>query len=154
MPEGERGTPECKRYHAEYCNLTAMCTGQTHCECVDDASSITCISDADATRCADEIASGSCAGGLPEGCGLAEMADRGVAMAGCELYLTTVCEVQARCRGTDEAVCLEEARGRLDCPAALGLKPAFERCLAETQALECSATDLPASCEGVILLES
>jgi hypothetical protein len=33
-PEGERGTAECKRYHAAYCDLASQC-GQELCDCID-----------------------------------------------------------------------------------------------------------------------
>jgi hypothetical protein len=151
-PEGERGTPECRRYHEAYCRWIDECGNQDQCDCVDEASGIACTSETEATRCADAFESASCSS-IPQACLLTDLADRDVAQAGCEQYLTTVCNLQTRCRGMDPAQCLTEARMLLDCTTAIGLKPVFDVCLPEIDALECSETDLPASCEGALLLE-
>jgi hypothetical protein len=87
-------------------------------------SAVACVSDAEAMRCANALPSASCSG-VPAGCDVPDIADRGVAMAGCEQLLTTICNFQTRCRGMDPAECLPEVRMLLDCSAALGLKPIY-----------------------------
>jgi hypothetical protein len=148
-PEGEQGTPECHRYHARYCELVVACEVQDQCTCVADASSITCISDAEATRCADELESGSCAG-PSAGCGLLEIADRDVAVAGCEQYVTAVCEFRERCHDLDPVECAAELHASFDCTMAVGLAATFDRCLADVTTLDCSQTSAPPSCDRVV----
>jgi hypothetical protein len=150
-PEGERGTAECKRYHAAYCDLASQC-GQELCDCIDQQSAVACVSDAEAMRCANALPSASCSG-VPAGCDVPDIADRGVAMAGCEQLLTTICNFQTRCRGMDPAECLPEVRMLLDCSAALGLKPIYDQCLTDIDGLACTEMELPESCTGAVLLE-
>lgn len=151
-PAGERGTAECKRWHAALCDYSSKCGGLSHCDCVDQASGITCTSDTEATTCADRLESASCSD-PPFGCDLTDLADRTVAQAGCEQFITTFCAAQQRCMVGDPATCAAEVRTQLDCTRAVALKPAFDQCLAELQTLACSATALPESCEEAVLLE-
>src|SRR5262245_58045596 len=90
-PAGERGSPECKRWHAAVCDWAGKCGTIEQCECItEQASAITCASDAQASACADMIESASCSE-PPAGCDLTDLADRSVAQAGCEQFITTAC---------------------------------------------------------------
>jgi hypothetical protein len=151
-PAGERGTAECKRWHAALCDYASRCSDFSQCTCVDQASAITCTSDAEATECADRIESSSCSE-PPLGCDLVDLADRTVAQAGCEQFITTLCAAQQRCTGDDPATCAVDVRAELDCSIAVGLKPSFEQCLSELQTFECTATEAPESCNEAMLFD-
>ena len=151
-PAGERGTAECKRWHAALCDYASECGAYSHCTCVDQASAIACTSDAQATACVEQIESASCSE-PPFGCDLVDLADRGVAQAGCEQFITTICGAQQRCTGDDPTTCAAEVRVQVDCTLAVGLKPAFDQCITELQTLACSATEAPESCVEAILFD-
>lgn len=149
-PAGERGTAECKRWHAAICDFAARCGVFSHCMCIDQASAIACASDAQATSCADQLESASCSS-PPSGCDLTDLADRTVAQAGCELFIDTACAADQRCTGSDPATCTAELETQIDCTRAVGLKPAFDQCIAELQVIECTASEGPESCTEAVL---
>jgi hypothetical protein len=153
FPAGERGTPECQRWHEAVCAWANECTALEHCECVDQASAVTCISDAEATRCADALEAASC-GSPPLGCDLMDLADRTVARAACDQYVAAVCAHEQECSGLDPVECAAAARAEgVDCTLAVAVKPSFDQCLPDIEALPCTANDIPASCDGAILLD-
>jgi hypothetical protein len=152
-PAGERGTPECKRWHAALCDWAGRCGTLDQCECVtEQASAITCASEAQATACADSLEAASCSE-PPFGCDLSDLADRTVAQAGCEEFITAACALDQRCTGSDPATCATELRVQVDCTRAVGLKPSFETCISELGSLACTATATPKSCEQAILAD-
>jgi len=149
FPEGERGTPECQRWHAAICAWASECGTMTHCECVDQASAISCASEAEATRCAEGLESLACSS-PPSGCDLTDIADRAPARAACERYIATVCARQD-CTGVDPATCAADGALELDCSTAVGVTPSFEQCITELETLACTAD--PSSCDGVLLFD-
>jgi hypothetical protein len=149
-PAGERGTPECKRYHAALCEWVEQCGTISKCECVDQASAITCISDAQATSCADTIGAASCST-PPIGCDLTDLADTSVAQAACEQYIAAVCAHDVACGASDPMTCIAEARMVVDCTLAVGVKPSFDQCIPDIEALACTANDIPESCNEALL---
>jgi hypothetical protein len=151
-PVGERGTPECKRYHAALCEWVGKCGSVSKCDCVDQASSITCVSDERATSCADTIESASCSA-PPLGCDLTDLADTSVAQAACEQYIAAICAHDVACGASDPATCLAEARTVVNCTLAVGVKPSFDRCIPDIEALGCTATDIPESCNEALLFD-
>jgi hypothetical protein len=150
-PEGERGTGECKRYHAALCEWVETCGSISKCECVDQASAITCISEAQATSCADTIESASCSA-PPVGCDLSDLADTSVAQAACEQYIAAVCAHDVACGTSDPMTCIADARSMVNCALAVGVKPSFDQCIPDIEALGCTARDIPESCDGALLL--
>jgi hypothetical protein len=156
LPAGARGTAECHRWQEAFCDLGGTCGSLEPCECIEQSSSIECLSDAEATRCADVLESATCSDtGSLAGCQLAEMANPAPAQAGCQLYLTRVCEANERCTGEPAATCVQELAGtganQLDCTRGIGLKLSFEKCIEELGTLPCTAQDLPASCKGALI---
>ena len=151
-PAGERGTPECKRYHAALCEWVERCGTISKCECVDQASAITCISDAQATSCAGTIESASCST-PPVGCDLTDIADTSVAQAACEQYIAVACAHYVACGLTDLTTCVAEARMEVPCPLAVGVKPRFDQCIPDIEAQSCTAMDIPESCNEALLFD-
>jgi hypothetical protein len=156
LPADARGTAECHRWQTAICAFGGKCNSLEQCKCIEQASGIECISDAEATRCADVLESATCTDtGSLNGCDLSQMASPAPAQAGCQLYLTRVCETAERCGSGPAATCVQElmgtGTGQVDCSRAIGLKLSFEQCIEELQALACTAEELPKSCTGVVL---
>ncbi len=70
----------------------------------------------------------------------------------CVELLSTTCDWLVRCGAYyDEGTCLTESSEILDCSGAQGLGSTIGTCLSQLQFAGCSDSNLPVSCEGVIL---
>jgi hypothetical protein len=150
-PAFERGTESCQRWHAALCAWASTCGTLDECDCLDQASAISCLSDSAATNCSTRLEALDCSV-PPIGCDLTDLADPEPAEAACVLFIERICDSQERCSGTDPVACAEEASTLIDCTQAVGVKPSFEQCLGEIDALPCEATEIPESCAGAVLL--
>lgn len=90
---------------------------------------------------------------LISGCGDYESRAE-IATQRCEDLMSTYCtRIEGCSYFTSHAQCVSEFRQELDCGQAVDTSDSYDRCIDQIEEAHCSAVDeLPASCEGVILV--
>lgn len=148
-----RGTPACQDWQDALCDFAADECGLAPRDfCDTQYLGIECLSDDKASACSSAFQAASC-GAPPPNCDFADIADPAPAMAKCETFFRTVCELEMRCGGirpVDQCV-TEVMAMKGDCSNALSVDLRYEDCMDSLKSTSCAnATSAINVCAGVI----
>lgn len=146
---GESATPGCRAWQTALCDWIEACGGVVS-GCREQVLMTVCKSDSEAEACGAAFADAGC-GAPPAGCDIGSVVDTAPAIAACESFIDTWCDLSERCEPGSKELCVSESESAFRCENALGVGESFDQCLSEIDALECSA-EVPEPCLGVLLL--
>jgi len=151
-----RGSEACQQWHRAICDHVAdKCSLVSRSECIHNFFGVTCKSDQQALDCVTRLETLSCYSS-PAGCDVTDMADPQPAIDACNRLFREMCQKALSCGagGTvDECIANNTAAASLDCNHAIAVDLGFEDCLEDVNAMSCVASETPATCKDVILLD-
>jgi len=139
--------PGCQSFQDEFCSWAERCNPGATSQCLTEVRTTFCKSEEAATACAATFDTAPC--GQRSACG-PEVLDRQPAADACNRLLEATCNASLRCNaGTTHEQCLAEAKAKVDCSSAVGVRPGYQGCLDALEASSCTAPPTT-QCKGVI----
>jgi hypothetical protein len=145
-----RGTLACNQWQQAFCDWVGRCNPPAQSECETQAPAIQCTTDQAAQTCADQIKASDCTT-FPAGCQLLDLADPAPAIQACNDFIDALCTRSEECEPGSRDACVTDVTSTIDCSAAIGFKLSYEQCISQVRTLDCAATQLPTSCDRVIV---